>query len=287
MGWRWCWREVEMDTIRIWKEEMLFEDRKAAGRSLATFLSQRGVLCTALLGISRGGMPVALEVARALDVRVDIVVVKKLRAPAHPDVAIGAVCPDSTRVLRPRIISALNVSDEYVAAETDARLAEAIAMERMYRSRRGPLDVAGTSVLIVDDCLVTGATMEAAVRSVRLRGACSIVAAAPVGCRHACLDLRRVADDVFCIRTQGSIRAAGHFYLRFPSVTDAEVCHLLDESRKVLSRRQRVHAWAEQGPGVSAMFRQESGVVSYDEADQAAGGPDKPAKPPPTIVLSR
>lgn len=271
-----------MDTTRMWMAEALFEDRRAAGQSLATYLAQRGVLCTVVLGISRGGMPVALEVARALDVRVDIVVVKKLRAPAHPDVAIGAVCPDSTRVLRPRIINALKVSDEYVAAETDARLAEAVESERTYRSRRSPLDVSGASVLIVDDCMATGATMEAAVRSTRLRGARSIVAAAPVGCRHACQDLQFVADDVFCMRTRESIRAAGQFYLRFPSVTDEDVCLLLDECRSVLSRRERVRAWAEQCSVGAGAF---SGALSRDSVKKDARDSREEARPPAAAAL--
>lgn len=284
MGWRPREKVGEMETARMWRAKALFEDRKAAGRSLATFLSRRGVLCTAVLGISRGGMPIALEIARALDVRVDIVVVKKLRAPAHPDVAIGAVCTDGTRVLRPRIINALRVSDEYLAAEADARLAEAVEAERMYRSRRGPLDVGGASVLIVDDCIATGATMEAAIRSMRLRGARSVIAATPVGCRHACHDLQRVADDVLCMHTQESIRAAGQFYLRFASVTDEDVCHLLEECRNMLSRRERVRAWAEQcSVGVGTLGRG-PGALSYDRAREDVCDSPKPAEPPTAAV---
>jgi putative phosphoribosyl transferase len=145
------------------------------------------VKCDAVLGLVRGGIPVAFEVAKALRAPLDILAVKKLRAPISEELAIGAICADGARVLHQEILLELGVSKEYLDREVEVRLAEAQEAERLYRGPHPAIEVTGQSVVIVDDGIATGATMEAGVLSARQRGAKSILVATPVGSRQACL----------------------------------------------------------------------------------------------------
>lgn len=212
-------------------EGILYKDRQQAGELLGAELARRGVQCAAVLGLTRGGVPVAFEVAAALKVPMDILVVKKLRSPISEELAIGAICADGTRVLREDIIRELEVPRRYLENEVAARLAEAREAERAYRGELPALDVAGASVVIVDDGIATGATMEAGVLSLRHRGASSILVATPIGSLHACQALRSVADDVLCLSKPVQFWAVGQFYLHFQQVGDDEVRRLLREGR--------------------------------------------------------
>ncbi len=212
-------------------EGILYKDRQQAGELLGAELARRGVQCAAVLGLTRGGVPVAFEVAAALKAPMDILVVKKLRSPISEELAIGAICADGTRVLREDIIRELEVPRRYLENEVAVRLAEAKEAERAYRGDLPALDVAGASVVIVDDGIATGATMEAGVLSLRHRGASPILVATPIGSLHACQALRSVADDVLCLSKPVQFWAVGQFYLHFPQVSDDEVRRLLRESR--------------------------------------------------------
>ncbi|MBI4200204.1 MAG: phosphoribosyltransferase [Chloroflexi bacterium] len=220
-----------MHVPRAMSGDVVFEDREAAGRALATGLAEAGTLASVVLGLTRGGVPVASQVARAFGLPLDVVVVKKLRAPFSDELAIGAICADGQRVLRQDVIQQLGVKDTYLSREGEARLAEAREQEQGYRGHHLALEVAGASVVIVDDGIATGATMEAAVLSARQRGAREITVAAPVGSPEGCAVLGRIADRVFCLATPEEFWAVGQFYLYFPQVSDEEVRRLLDESR--------------------------------------------------------
>jgi putative phosphoribosyl transferase len=212
-------------------DDILFSDRREAGQMLGAELVNQGVKCDAVLGLTRGGVPVALEVAAALGAPMDVLVVKKLRAPFSEELAIGAICADGARVLREDAIRELEVPKSYLDAEIQARLAEAKALEDTYHGEHPALDLSGASVIVVDDGIATGATVEAGVLSARNRGASAVTVATPVGSEAACEALRRVADRVICMTRPVEFWAVGQFYLRFPQVSDAEVIRLLDESR--------------------------------------------------------
>lgn len=213
------------------KRSHLFADRQEAGHQLAAALMVRRTEVKATLGLTRGGVPVAYEVAVARGVPLDILVVKKLRAPSSEELAIGAICADGTRVVHPDAIQGLAVPKGYLAHEIEARLAEAQAAERRYRGELPSLSLAGKPVAIIDDGVATGATMEAAVLSVRRSGATRIMVAVPVCSEPACQVLRRAADEVFCLLEPAEFWAVGQFYRRFPQVSDEEVRQLLEAGR--------------------------------------------------------
>jgi predicted phosphoribosyltransferase len=198
---------------------------------LASELKKRGVICSAVLGLARGGMPVAFEVASALRMPLDVVVVKKLRSPFNEEMAIGAICADGTSVLREDTLKELGVSREYVEKESRERLAEAQAAEQMYRGDIPALDLSGASVVLVDDGIATGATMEAAVLTIRKRGAKQVILAVPLGSLGPVRALLSIADTVVCLATPRYFWAVGQSYRYFPEVSDQEVRRLLMESR--------------------------------------------------------
>lgn len=221
-------------------QDVWFEGRRAAGQALAAALKERQVKFTAVLGLIRGGVPVAFEVAEALQVPLDILAVKKLRAPISEELAIGAICADGARILHPETLRDLGVSKEYLDREIEIRLAEAQEAERLYRGPHPALEIVGRSVVIVDDGIATGATMEAGVLSARQRGASSILVATPVGSRHACNALLRSADEVFCMTEPVDFWAVGQFYHHFPPVPDEEVQRLLEENRRARVKTGKV-----------------------------------------------
>ena len=223
----------EMIEVRI-----PFQDRREAGQALAAALASRGMTCSAVLGLVRGGVPVAFEVASALKTPMDVLVVKKLRAPMQQELAIGAICTDGTRRLRQDVIREMGVTREYLDHEVQSRLNEGREAERIYRGRLPALDLSGASVLVVDDGVATGATMEAAALSVRRQGAGVVTLAAPVASQAASEALRRVADEVVCLATPADFWAVGQFYLRFDQVKDDEVRGLLEESRGGQARKE-------------------------------------------------
>lgn len=211
--------------------EKIFEDRRSAGKELAEWVLNKGCRFDAVVGLTRGGVPVAYEVATAMGLPLDVVVVKKLRAPTNPELAIGAVSSGGGRVLREDIIHQLGVSPQYVFAETEARAAEAEADEKTYRGTNNPLVLKGFSVAIVDDGIATGSSIEAAVLSIRQKGSIRIIVATPVASKEACSDLLRVADVVFCMTTPRDFWAVGAFYRDFSQTPDEQVRKLLDANR--------------------------------------------------------
>ncbi len=211
--------------------DALYRDRIEAGTALVARLgAYRG--CDALVvGIPRGGVVVAAEVARLLDSELDVVVARKLGAPGQQELAIGAVTADGGRFLNDDVIKLLNVSEPYLEAVTHVQMTEARRREEWLRSLRPAVPVAGRTVILVDDGLATGATMRAAARSLRQRLPARLVAAVPVGAREACTALRADVDEVVCPRQPEPFGAIGLYYHHFEPVEDEQVRELLEAAR--------------------------------------------------------
>lgn len=206
-----------------------FRDRADGGRFLGKHLSAYKGKDALVLGIPRGGVPVAAEVARLLDVELDVIVARKLGAPHSPELAIGAVTANGGRYLNEDMILDLGVSPEYVESVTAEETAEAKRREERFRGDWPKASIKNRVAILVDDGLATGATMRAAVRSVRLHEPARIVVAAPVGSVEACAALRKEADEVVCPRTPVEFMAVGLYYEDFGQTQDAEVRQILHE----------------------------------------------------------
>lgn len=208
-------------------QDPIFKDRVDAGRLLARHLHAFRGLETVVLGIPRGGVVVAAEVARALGARLDVAVARKLPAPGHPELAIGAVTANGGLVLDTEAIQALGVSEQYLRSAIDAERAEAQRRERVFRQGAPPAPLIDRTVIVIDDGLATGATMRAALRAVRPAMPQQLLAAAPVGSRQGCRAVRVEADDVICPFELLDFGAVGAFYEDFTQTTDREVQDLL------------------------------------------------------------
>lgn len=209
----------------------VFADRPSAGSALATALTAySGRDDLLVLGLPRGGVPVAAEIAQAFSAPLDVMLVRKLGAPGQPELAIGAIAAGGVIVVNENILSVAASASE-VQAEILRQRAELNRRDRLYRDSRLPLEIAGRIVIVVDDGAATGATMLAAIRAVRKQGARRIVVALPVASTHALAALRAEADEVVCLLMPPIFRSVGEMYERFEQTTDAEVCTLLSRTR--------------------------------------------------------
>jgi predicted phosphoribosyltransferase len=205
---------------------MSYSDRRAAGAALAVHLAGYATAeQTVVLGLVRGGVPVAAEVAERLALPLDALVVRKLGVPWAPEVAFGALGPGGVQVLNEEISARL--TSEEIGAVVRHETAELARRERRFRGNRPGLDLDGKTVLIVDDGLATGATARAAVAVARKLNAARVVLAAPVGSEEAVDALGRLADDVVCPLAPADFGAVSRFYDDFQQVTDAEVVSFL------------------------------------------------------------
>jgi putative phosphoribosyl transferase len=209
-----------------------YVDRADAGRKLAESLKQykgQGVL---VLGIPRGGVPVAAEVAKALEAELDVIVARKLGAPGQPELAIGAVTSNGGRFLNEEVIEGIGVTDQYLEKVTAEQMDEARRREDRFRAGRPPEVIMGRVVIVVDDGLATGATMRASVRSVRKHQPARLIVAVPVGSQEACAALSREADEVICTYRPEVFWAVGLYYENFEPTMDAEVTEILQQYQK-------------------------------------------------------
>ena len=206
-----------------------FHDRRHAGAELAAKLSAYAVAPNlVVLGLPRGGIPVAYEVARVLHAPLDVFVVRKLGVPGHRELAMGAIASGSVRVLNQDVTDALGISPQMVDAVAQREQQELERQEHLYRGDVTVPDFLGKTVIVVDDGLATGSTMLAAVRALRQSQPARIVVAAPVGAIATCRMLEREADAVVCVITPPDFHAVSLWYEEFSQTTDEEVRHLLE-----------------------------------------------------------
>jgi predicted phosphoribosyltransferase len=213
-------------------EQPPFRDRATAGVALAEALRGHQGRDVVVIGIPRGGVAVAAEVARLLDADLDVAVARKLGAPGQEELAVGAVTADGSRILNDDVIALLNVSEPYLRAVTEVQVTEARRREQWLRSLRPAVPVAGRTVILVDDGLATGATMRVTARAIRRQGPARLIVAVPVGARQACEALRSEVDEVVCLRQPEPFHAIGLYYRDFEQVEDHEVRRLLETAHE-------------------------------------------------------
>jgi predicted phosphoribosyltransferase len=208
-----------------------FSDRWAAGRLLAENLrAYAGRPDVLVLGLPRGGVPVAFEVARALGVRFDIFLVRKLGAPGQEELAMGAIASGGIVVINDEVVEALQIPWDLVEAEIARERMELARRDLLYRSGRKPLDVTGQVVILVDDGLATGSTMRAAVSALRRKRPTGLIVAVPTAARSTCEEFRAIADDCICTITPDPFQAVGLWYDDFEQISDRQVCDLVAQS---------------------------------------------------------
>ena len=204
----------------------LFHDRLDAGRQLATALERAELGDAVVVGLARGGVPVAAEVARCLSLPLDALAVRKIGYPWQPEYGIGAVTPGRGGVY---IRSHEDLGESELRRVIEQALAKADVLDRILHEHHRPLDLNGKTAVLVDDGLATGATMVAAVRWARSHGAVRIVVAVPVGAVQSLRFLRQEADEVVCPHAQANFGAVGYWYDVFTQLENEEVVVLLDE----------------------------------------------------------
>ena len=205
-----------------------FRDRFDAGRRLAPQLSgYAGRPDVLVLGLPRGGVPVAYEVAKALGAPLDVFLVRKLGVPGYEELAMGAVATGGVRVLNEPVARGLGIGADVIDTAAAREEQELARRELLYRGDAPPLEIQGHVVILVDDGLATGSTMHAAIRALRAMGPTGIVVAAPVGAPEACAQLRDEAEEVICAIAPPAFRAVGRWYEDFSQTTDEDVRQLL------------------------------------------------------------
>ena len=205
-----------------------FDNRRDAGRRLAGALQHYANRPDVLvLALPRGGVPVAYEVAQALNVSLDIFLVRKLGVPGHEELAMGAIATGGEVVLNDSVVQALRITREELDRVAAAEQQELARRESAYRGDRPPPDVRGRTVILIDDGLATGSTMRAAAAALRRQGPARIVIAVPVSSPQTCYELGAEVDEIVCLITPEMFYAVGMWYIDFSPTTDAEVHSLL------------------------------------------------------------
>ncbi|WP_437024447.1 phosphoribosyltransferase [Streptomyces sp. enrichment culture] len=211
---------------------MRFTDRRQAGRALARELRARGdaglLPDPVVLALPRGGVTVAREVAEALGAPLDVLVVRKIGAPAQEEFAVGALAGDGVPMFDPRTLDLLGLDERDLTAVVERERAELHRRERVYRRGRTAPALEGRSVIVVDDGLATGATARAALRSVRRRSPARVLLAVPVCSPEGAASLRGEADEVVCLHRPSGFTAVGEWYDDFGQLTDEDVLAALD-----------------------------------------------------------
>ncbi|WP_372619219.1 phosphoribosyltransferase [Falsiroseomonas sp.] len=204
-----------------------FTNRAEAGRLLAARVQALHPTAPIVYALPRGGVPVAAEVAAALDAPLDLVLVRKIGAPGQPELGIGAVVDGGEMVLNPDIVAVTGATEAFIAATRQRELVEIERRRERYLPGRQPLDPRGRTAVVVDDGLATGATARAALRALRRRGGARLILAVPVAPPEALADLRDEADEAVAVIESGLPFGIGGFYDDFHQLTDAEVIEIL------------------------------------------------------------
>jgi putative phosphoribosyl transferase len=227
-----------------------FRNRAEAGSLLASQLTHFADRPNVrILALPRGGVPVALEIAQALKLPLDVFVVRKLGVPGQEELAMGAVASGNVRIVQPHVVQSLRIPQSVIEAVTVEEIRELARRERAFRGDRPSLDVRGHTIILVDDGLATGSTMRAAVAALRLQRPERIIVAVPVAASETCQQLRNEVDEIICLKTPTEFQAVGLWYEDFPQLTDEEVRTLLSKadeswaSRNCSERSTRV-AWS-------------------------------------------
>jgi len=211
----------------------VYRDRHDAGRALARLLHGYAHRPDVIvLALPRGGVPIGYEVARTLQVPLDVFVVRKLGVPGHEEFAMGAIASGGVQVLNEHVVQILHIDDEVIAAVVARERRELARRERLYRGERSPPEVRARTVILVDDGLATGATMLAAVKALHAQRPQRIVVAVPIASAETCADMREDADEVVCAATPEPFRAVGLWYADFSQTTDDEVRDLLARTQE-------------------------------------------------------
>ncbi|HXE58079.1 MAG TPA: phosphoribosyltransferase [Gemmatimonadales bacterium] len=212
-----------------------FADRTEAGRRLAAALARHaGRADVLVLALPRGGVPVGFEVAHALQAPLDVFLVRKLGVPGHEELAMGALASGGVRVLNRDVVDPLRIPPEAIDAVAEREARELARRDRAYRGDRPAPDVHGKVVILVDDGLATGSTMQAAARAIRQLDPAWLVVAVPVAAREACAVIGAEVDEVVCLRTPEPFHAVGLWYEDFSETDDDEVRRLLDRAAEEL-----------------------------------------------------
>ena len=210
--------------------DVIFKDRVEAGQILAHRLSKYADQNPLVLGLPRGGVPVAFEVAKALKAPLDVYIVRKLGVPGHEELAMGAIATGEVRVLNKPVVEDLQISEEEIESETRKEKEELKRRERLYRSGRAPLDVSKRTILLIDDGIATGSTIKAAVAALKKQKAGRIVIGVPVAPFSTIEELKKEVDEVVCISTPEFFYAISLWYDEFPQTSDEQVRELLEKA---------------------------------------------------------
>ncbi len=209
---------------------MRFRDRHEAGRLLAEKLDfLRGRENLIVLGVPRGGVVVAYEIAKALDAPLDVYITRKIGAPYNPELAIGAVASDGTVILDEELVNRLGITPDYIEAETARQRAEIERRLVEYRRERPPLLIAERTVILTDDGVATGATILATIRALTAQHPAELILALPVGPPDTIARLKKEVDELICLSAPRLFWAVGAFYVDFSQTTDEEVKSLLEK----------------------------------------------------------
>lgn len=214
-----------------------YADRREAGRALAHEVRRFAGRDAVVLALPRGGVPVGFEIARELNVPLDVFVVRKLGVPRYEELAMGAIASGGVRVLNEDVIRRLKIPQSAIDEVASDEQNELERRERQYRGDLPPTEVRGKTVILVDDGLATGATMRAAVQALRQTEAARLVVAVPVGARDSVVAMREVADEVVCPLQPEEFMAVGAWYEDFSQTTDEEVQELLEQGNMTHENR--------------------------------------------------
>jgi predicted phosphoribosyltransferase len=213
--------------------EAAFENREEAGRRLASALHDHtGHNDIVVLGLPRGGVPVAFALAQSLHLPLEVFIVRKLGVPGFEELALGAIASSGVRVLNDEVVAQLPNAAALIESVTARESIELERREGLYRGERPSSALSGRSVVVVDDGIATGSTMRAAIAALRKSGCSRIIVAVPVGPPESCRELRKEADEMICLLEPANFVAVGEFYQDFSQVTDDEVRNLLEQASR-------------------------------------------------------
>ena len=214
----------------------LFNDRADAGKKLAKKLSEYANRSDVIiLALPRGGVPVAFEVAKELNVKMDVFIVRKLGVPGNEELAMGAIASDNIRVLNEDVIRSFQIPQSVIDEVAVNELRELERRERLYRGNRPKPDISGSTVILIDDGFATGATMRAAAAAVKTKNPAKIVIAVPTAASDTCSAFENEVDKTICVATPEPFYGVGAWYEDFSQTTDKEVCELLNKAAKIKS----------------------------------------------------